>query len=84
MTGVLFLVPSGVAAAGGLAITYASGSDSYSNGLTIGFRMVQVAIGITVGRASAMRCDLTRAVFLSSFVVYSVGGKRKRTSLFSF
>ncbi|KAI9617517.1 hypothetical protein H4Q26_012813 [Puccinia striiformis f. sp. tritici PST-130] len=38
------------AAAGGLAMTYHSNSgDSYSNGLIIGFRMVQVAIGITVG-----------------------------------
>jgi hypothetical protein len=35
--------------------------DSYSNGLVIGFRMVQVAIGITVG------------LFFSSFVVYSFG-----------
>ena len=51
VTGVLFLVPSGVSAAGGLAMSYNSGGDSYSNGLTIGFRMVQVAIGITVGRA---------------------------------
>ena len=35
--------------------------DSYSNGLVIGFRMIQVAIGITVG------------LFFSSFVVYSFG-----------
>jgi len=35
--------------------------DSYSNGLVIGFRMVQVAIGITVG------------LFFSSFIVYSFG-----------
>lgn len=35
--------------------------DSYSNGLIIGFRMVQVGIGITVG------------LFFSSFIVYSFG-----------
>ncbi|KAH8922489.1 DUF1212-domain-containing protein [Atractiella rhizophila] len=68
-TGVLFLVPSGIAAAGGLAMTNVQGGDSYSNGLVIGFRMVQVAIGITVG------------LFFSSFVVYSFGSK-KRGALF--
>jgi hypothetical protein len=37
VTGVLFLVPSGIAAAGGLAMTYRNNSgDSYSNGLIIG------------------------------------------------
>ena len=34
--------------------------------------MVSVAIGVTVG------------LFMSSFVVYSIGGKRKRTALFGF
>ncbi|CAH7682335.1 hypothetical protein BY996DRAFT_4591786 [Phakopsora pachyrhizi] len=71
-TGVLFLVPSGIAAAGGLAMTYHAGSgDSYSNGLVIGFRMVQVAIGITVG------------LFFSSFVVYSFG-RGKSSAAFTF
>ena len=47
--GVLFLVPSGIAAAGGLAMTKTKQhGDSYSQGLIIIFRMVQVAIGITV------------------------------------
>ncbi|GAA5899654.1 hypothetical protein JCM5296_001388 [Sporobolomyces johnsonii] len=63
-TGVLFLVPSGIAAAGGLAMSSGSG-DSYNSGLMIGFRMVQVAIGITIG------------LFFASFLVYSVGTKRK-------
>ncbi|EGG10445.1 uncharacterized protein MELLADRAFT_33673 [Melampsora larici-populina 98AG31] len=72
VTGVLFLVPSGIAAAGGLAMTYHSNSgDSYSNGLVIGFRMVQVAIGITVG------------LFFSSFVVYSFG-RGKSSAAFTF
>ncbi|GAA6003791.1 hypothetical protein JCM10207_003601 [Rhodosporidiobolus poonsookiae] len=63
-TGVLFLVPGGIAAAGGLAMSSGS-SDSYNSGLLIGFRMVQVAIGITIG------------LFFSSFIIYSVGTKRK-------
>ncbi|PWN48059.1 DUF1212-domain-containing protein [Violaceomyces palustris] len=69
---VLFLVPSGMAMAGGLAMTYkGSDGDLYSNGLTIGFRMVQVAIGITVG------------LFGSGLVVYSFG-RRKGAALFAF
>ncbi|GAA6030523.1 hypothetical protein JCM8097_006187 [Rhodosporidiobolus ruineniae] len=63
-TGVLFLVPGGIAAAGGLAMS-SGGSDSYNSGLMIGFRMVQVAIGITIG------------LFFASFLVYSVGTKRR-------
>lgn len=69
---VLFLVPSGMAMAGGLAMTYkGSDGDLYSNGLSIGFRMVQVAIGITVG------------LFGSGLVVYSFG-RRKGAALFAF
>lgn len=42
VTGVLFLVPSGIAATGGLTMNYAgTGGDEYSNGLLIGLRMVQ-------------------------------------------
>ncbi|GAA5947730.1 hypothetical protein JCM3765_001056 [Sporobolomyces pararoseus] len=63
-TGVLFLVPGGIAAAGGLAMS-GGGSDSYNSGLMIGFRMVQVAIGITIG------------LFFASFLVYSVGTKKR-------
>jgi hypothetical protein len=37
----------GIAAAGGLAMSEHNAGDEYSNGLMIGFRMVQVAIGIT-------------------------------------
>lgn len=41
---VLFLVPSGMAMAGGLAMTYkGSDGDLYSNGLSIGLRMVSAA-----------------------------------------
>ncbi|WVR06201.1 hypothetical protein IAU60_003231 [Kwoniella sp. DSM 27419] len=70
--GVLFLVPSGIAAAGGLAMTTTSHhSDSYSQGLIIGFRMVQVAIGITVG------------LFGSGLLIYSFG-RKKGAALFAF
>ncbi|PWN96370.1 DUF1212-domain-containing protein [Tilletiopsis washingtonensis] len=69
---VLFLVPSGMAMAGGLAMTYkGSDGDLYSNGLSFALRMVQVAIGITVG------------LFMSALVVYSVG-RKKGGALFAF
>ncbi|KDN52600.1 DUF1212-domain-containing protein [Tilletiaria anomala UBC 951] len=69
---VLFLVPSGMSMAGGLAMTYkGSDGDLYSNGLSIGFRMVSVAIGITVG------------LFGSGLVVYSFG-RKKGAALFAF
>lgn len=72
VTGVLFLVPSGIAAAGGLAQNYnEQEGDQYLNGLEIGLRMVQVAIGITVG------------LFSSALVVYSFGHK-KRGASFAF
>jgi uncharacterized membrane protein YjjB (DUF3815 family) len=65
-TGVLFLVPSGIAAAGGLAM---DGAEGYTSGLMIGFRMLQVAIGITIG------------LFFSSFLIYSVGTKKNSGGL---
>ncbi|PVF96461.1 DUF1212-domain-containing protein [Serendipita vermifera] len=70
--GVLFLVPSGIAAAGGLSENYrGQDGDQYTTGLAIGLRMVQVAIGITVG------------LFGSGLVVYSFGS-RKQGGLFAF
>ncbi|CAE6415097.1 unnamed protein product [Rhizoctonia solani] len=72
VTAVGFLVPSGIAAAGGLAQTYEnSEGDQYSTGLALGFRMVQVAIGCTVG------------LFGAGVVVYSFGSK-KRSGYFAF
>jgi len=68
VTGVLFLVPSGLAAAGGLADNYSSEGDQWSDGLEIGLRMVQVAIGITVG------------LFTSGLLVYSFGRKKSGAS----
>ncbi|QRW20291.1 pheromone-regulated membrane protein [Rhizoctonia solani] len=72
VTAVGFLVPSGIAAAGGLAQTYEnSEGDQYSTGLALGFRMVQVAIGCTVG------------LFGAGVVVYSFGST-KRSGYFAF
>ncbi|PWN93324.1 DUF1212-domain-containing protein [Acaromyces ingoldii] len=69
---VLFLVPSGMAMAGGLAMTYkGSDGDLYSNGLSIGLRMIQVSIGITTG------------LFASCLVVYAFG-RKKGAALFAF
>lgn len=50
----VLITQSGISAAGGLAMTSANDNheDSYSQGLIIGFRMVQVAIGITVSDAA--------------------------------
>ncbi|KAG8929379.1 hypothetical protein FRC02_005683 [Tulasnella sp. 418] len=72
VTGVLFLVPSGIAAAGGLARNYnGTDADQYTSSITIGIRMLQVAIGTTVG------------LLTSSLVVYTFGSK-KRSGLFAF
>lgn len=69
---VCFLIPSGIAATGGLSENYRGQSgDSYSAGLSIGLRMVQVGIGITVG------------LFGSGLFVYSFG-HRKKNALFAF
>jgi hypothetical protein len=41
VNGIGFLIPSGIAAAGGLAQNYrGSEGDQYSSGLSLGFRMV--------------------------------------------
>lgn len=65
-TGVLFLVPSGIAAAGGLSM---EGAEGYTSGLAIGLRMLQMAIGITIG------------LFFSSLLIYSVGTKKNSGGL---
>jgi hypothetical protein len=62
--------------------------DSYSQGLIIGFRMVQVAIGITVSDAahsSAWKARLIKQVglFGSGFLIYSFG-RKKNAALFAF
>jgi uncharacterized membrane protein YjjB (DUF3815 family) len=68
-----FLVPTGMAMAGGLAMTYkGSDGDLYTNGLSLGFRMVQVSIGITTG------------LFVSALLVHMLGNKRSNAVLFAF
>ncbi|KAG8732048.1 hypothetical protein FRC10_001269 [Ceratobasidium sp. 414] len=55
VTAVSFLVPSGIAAAGGLAQTYEnSEGDQYSTGLALGFRMVQ---GLSASSRHAIEVD---------------------------
>ncbi|KAG8895245.1 hypothetical protein FRB99_000687 [Tulasnella sp. 403] len=72
VTGVCFLVPSGLAAAGGLAMNYqGSDEDQYTSSIIIGVRMLSVAIGTTVG------------LLASSLVVYAFGPK-KQSALFAF
>jgi len=72
VTGVLFLVPSGLSAAGGLADTYrGTGTDYFSASLQVAGRMVQVGIGITLG------------LLFSGLFVY-LFGKKKRTAVFAF
>ncbi|KAG9049344.1 hypothetical protein FS837_010558 [Tulasnella sp. UAMH 9824] len=72
VTAVCFLVPSGLAAAGGLAMNYqGTTDDQYSSSIVIGVRMLSVAIGTTVG------------LLFSSLVVYAFGPKKK-SALFAF
>ncbi|KAJ5641658.1 hypothetical protein N7490_005658 [Penicillium lividum] len=81
LPGIFVLVPSGLASSGSLlsGLTYANeviaGDTSSSNSSdtsvsSLGFGMIQVAIGITVG------------LFISALIIYPFG--KKRTGLFSF
>ncbi|KAF8634439.1 hypothetical protein AX15_000888 [Amanita polypyramis BW_CC] len=49
VTGVLFLVPSGIAQGGGVSQTYQTSAERYSNGFALALRMISVAAGVTVG-----------------------------------
>ncbi|TIB70955.1 DUF1212-domain-containing protein [Wallemia mellicola] len=72
VTGILLSVPSGISAAGGIAMSNPSPDNetSFSRGLVIGLRMFQTAVGIVVG------------LFLSTIFVYNIGARRG--FLFSF
>ncbi|KZT69796.1 hypothetical protein DAEQUDRAFT_709535 [Daedalea quercina L-15889] len=61
--GVLFLVPSGLSQAGGI--------DAEGHGVALGYAMLQVTVGISVG------------LFMSSAIVY-LFGKRKNGAVFTF
>ncbi|KIL71770.1 hypothetical protein M378DRAFT_64587 [Amanita muscaria Koide BX008] len=71
VTGVLFLVPSGIAQGGGVSQTYQTSAERYSNGFALAMRMISVAAGVTVG------------LFVSQVAVYAFG-TRKHGALFAF
>ncbi|KAJ6519652.1 hypothetical protein C8R45DRAFT_29694 [Mycena sanguinolenta] len=71
VTGVLFLVPSGIAQGGGLTQTYKNSADQYSSGFSLALRMISVACGVTIG------------LFVSQVFVY-LFGTRKNAAHFAF
>ncbi|KAH8099374.1 hypothetical protein BXZ70DRAFT_296067 [Cristinia sonorae] len=71
VTGVLFLVPSAIGNGGGLIQTYSTSTQEYSSGFSLGVRMIQVAIGVTIG------------LFISQIIVYALG-RRKNAAHFAF
>ncbi|KAJ7099631.1 hypothetical protein C8R43DRAFT_250451 [Mycena crocata] len=71
VTGVLFLVPSGIAQGGGLTQTYKNSADQYSSGFSLALRMISVACGVTIG------------LFVSQVLVY-LFGQRKNVAHFAF
>ncbi|KAF8898920.1 hypothetical protein BD779DRAFT_1486237 [Infundibulicybe gibba] len=71
VTGVLFLVPSGIAQGGGLTQTYHSSAEQYSSGFSLALRMISVAAGVTIG------------LFVSQVIVY-LFGSRKNAAHFAF
>ncbi|KAI0322700.1 hypothetical protein OF83DRAFT_1048844 [Amylostereum chailletii] len=64
VTGVLFLVPSGLAQAGGLTGNYGSSTDQYYSSFTLGLRMINVAVGVTIG------------LFVSQTIIYAFGTRK--------
>ncbi|PPQ67095.1 hypothetical protein CVT25_005696 [Psilocybe cyanescens] len=71
VTGVLFLVPSGIAQGGGVTQTYHSSAEQYSGGFSLALRMITVAAGVTIG------------LFVSQVIVY-LFGTRKNAAHFAF
>ncbi|KAH9486583.1 Pheromone-regulated membrane protein 10 [Psilocybe cubensis] len=71
VTGVLFLVPSGIAQGGGVTQTYHSSAEQYSSGFSLALRMITVAAGVTIG------------LFVSQVIVY-LFGTRKNAAHFAF
>ncbi|KAJ7357192.1 hypothetical protein B0H14DRAFT_2331634, partial [Mycena olivaceomarginata] len=71
VTGVLFLVPSGIAQGGGLTQTYKNSAEQYSGGFSLALRMISVACGVTIG------------LFVSQVFVY-LFGTRKNAAHFAF
>ncbi|KIY70181.1 DUF1212-domain-containing protein [Cylindrobasidium torrendii FP15055 ss-10] len=71
VTGVVFLVPSGIAQGGGLTQNFRSSAEQYTTGFALALRMIAVASGVTIG------------LFLSQVIVYLVG-RRKNAAHFAF
>ncbi|KZT30722.1 DUF1212-domain-containing protein [Neolentinus lepideus HHB14362 ss-1] len=71
VTGVLFIVPSALGQGGGIIQNYRTAAEQYSSGFTLGVRMIQVAVGITIG------------LYASQLAVYSFG-TRKNAAYFAF
>ncbi|KAJ3869565.1 hypothetical protein EV359DRAFT_76541 [Lentinula novae-zelandiae] len=71
VTGVLYLVPSGIAQGGGVTQTYRSSADQYSSGFSLALRMISVASGVAIG------------LFVSQLLVY-LFGTRKNAAHFAF
>ena len=70
VTGILLSVPSGISAAGGIAMSNPSpdNDESFSRGLVIGLRMMQVSIGIVIGifLSSILVCEFKNLIFLNN------------------
>ncbi|KIY45785.1 DUF1212-domain-containing protein, partial [Fistulina hepatica ATCC 64428] len=71
VTGVLFLVPSGIAQSGGVTANYSNSAEQYSSGFSLALRMIAVSSGVTIG------------LFVSQVVVY-LFGHRKNAAYFAF
>ncbi|KAL1670420.1 hypothetical protein GGG16DRAFT_95861 [Schizophyllum commune] len=71
VTGVLFLVPSGIAQSGGVTPNYHSSAEQYSSGFSLALRMISVASGVTIG------------LLVSQVIVY-LFGHRKNAAHFAF
>jgi uncharacterized membrane protein YjjB (DUF3815 family) len=67
---ILLLVPNGLAAAGGIAMSTSDGQGAFDRGARIALRQIQTAIGITIG------------LFLANLLVY--GFSRKRNGLMTW
>ncbi|KAF9270039.1 DUF1212-domain-containing protein [Marasmius fiardii PR-910] len=71
VTGVLFLVPSGIAQGGGITQTFHSAAEQYQTGFSLALRMISVASGVAIG------------LFVSQVLVY-LFGTRKNAAHFAF
>ncbi|TDL17367.1 hypothetical protein BD410DRAFT_550158 [Rickenella mellea] len=72
LTGMLLLIPTGLAEAGGLSNSYTGpGEDEYTNSLELARKMISVIIGVMSG------------VYLSARIIYSFG-KKKNSALVTF